>query len=106
MTLLKEKKGEDIKVVYLQEVNSYLEYSVIVTANSDTHVQALGRELSKLLKSINENKYNSREQYKENWLLLDYIDIVIHIFTEEAREFYNLDNLWADGKDLSSKYIS
>ena len=80
--------------------NKKADYFVIATGNNNTHVRALADELEEKLKG--EGLPPARvEGYRSNsWILLDWGNVVIHIFTQEGRDFYDLDHLWADGKNV------
>ena len=96
--LLDDKKAERVNVIEIQEISSLGDYFVIATGTSTTHVRARADELEEKLKA--EGAAPARvEGYRSNsWVLLDYSSVVVHIFTQEGRDFYDLDRLWADGK--------
>ena len=98
--LLDDKKAERVNVIEIQEISSLGDYFVIATGTSTTHVRALADELEEKLKA--EGAAPARvEGYRSNsWILLDWGNVVIHIFTQEGRDFYDLDHLWADGKNV------
>ncbi|MDY6935843.1 MAG: ribosome silencing factor [Spirochaetota bacterium] len=93
--LLDEKKAADIIILDLSKINNYFDYFIISTGNSFLHCRSLGREIRKLFKAIS-LKERSKSKLDSGWILLDYTDIVVHIFTQEMREFYQLEKLWAD----------
>lgn len=97
---LDEKKANRIEVIEIGELTILSDYFVIASATNTTHVKSLIDEVEVELKKI--NKYPQRiEGYETaNWVILDYIDVVVHIFYEETRDFYKLENLWGDGKKL------
>jgi len=92
---LDSKKGRDVMVMDLKQVNSYLEYFVIATGNSHIHCKALARDIREFLleKGFRER---GRASLETDWIVLDFSDIIIHIFTQEQREYYSLEKLWAD----------
>jgi ribosome-associated protein len=97
---LSEKKAENIEVIDITDVSVMSDYFIIASASNQNQMSALVRsvdeELTKAgytLKSQEGNNYSS-------WILLDYTDIIVHIFTHEDREFYNLEKLWQDGKKI------
>lgn len=102
--LLRQKKAEDITVFNLSSVNDYLEYFVIATANSDTHLHGLAKDVGRLMKTMQESRFTPLEPGQTGWLVLDYVDVVVHILTEEKREFYNLDRLWGDSDNLTDQF--
>lgn len=97
--LLDEKKAEHIITLDLQKLTSITDYFIIITANSETHLKTLAKEIIKNLKNtykwIPINPLNDNET---NWILLDYQDFIIHIFQQETREYYNLEELWFEAK--------
>jgi len=104
MSLLKEKKCDDIVVMNLEEVNSYLSLFVICTVGSHTQGRAVARELEKKMKH---HKLGTGNIEKKNlptesgWTLLDLGEIIVHIMTAETRAYYDLDKLWGDAKKIS-----
>lgn len=95
--ILDDKKADKINVIKIEDISSIADYFVIANGTSSTHVRALSDELEEKLKE--EGVAPTRvEGYRSNsWVLLDYSSVVVHVFTGEAREFYDLDRLWADG---------
>ncbi len=95
--ILIEKKAEDVILIDLRKINNYLDYFIISTGNSFIHCKSLAKEAQNFFK-----KYDFRERVKSRldtgWIALDYIDIVVHIFTQEMRDYYQLEKLWADGE--------
>ncbi|HPB84081.1 MAG TPA: ribosome silencing factor [Spirochaetota bacterium] len=100
--ILDDKKGQEIVLLDLRNVNSYLSYFLIVTGNSLIHCRSLARELQKnmYLKSYKER---TRSKLDSGWIILDYNELVIHIFTEEFRSYYQLEKLWADAEHMRFK---
>lgn len=97
---LDSKKGMDIKLLKIDKVSSLADYFLICTGTSNTHVKTLCDFAEYTLEQIGETLL-SREGHRGNsWELLDYGSIVVHIFTQEAREFYSLERLWADAEQL------
>ena len=97
---LDNKKAEQLNVIEIDNISSLADYFVIATGNNNTHVRALADELDEKLKA--EGLPHARmEGYRSNsWILLDYGNVVVHIFTQEGRDFYDLDRLWADGNKI------
>lgn len=96
---LEEIKGLDIVLMDLRKVEGAIcDYFVLCTGSSDRHVQALADSVMKMMKEVKE-KPVSREGYQlGEWILLDYISVIVHIFQKEKREFYRLENLWGDAR--------
>jgi len=92
-----EKKGEDVVVVNVGELLVVVDYFVIATAVNDRQVRAIVDSVEDALREEAGIKPIGREGLDEGrWALLDYGDLVVHIFQPEARDFYRLDNLWGD----------
>ena len=97
---LDEKKGMDIKLLKIDQVSSLADYFLICTGTSNTHVKTLCDYAEYTLEQRDEQMLG-REGHRGNaWELLDYGSIVIHVFTEEARQFYALERLWADAEQV------
>lgn len=101
---LNEKKGMNINAVKIGELSILAEYMVFVTATSSTHVRALAEETEKKLDEAGVAAHHI-EGKATGWILIDYNDVIIHVFSNEAREFYNLDRMWEDGEKLDMSTI-
>ncbi len=98
--ILDAKKADHINVIRITGISSLGDYFVIASGTSNTHVHALADELEEKLKELG-TAPSRVEGYRSNsWIILDYDAVVVHLFTPEAREFYDLDRLWADGEKL------
>lgn len=102
--LLDEKKALRVSVIKIREISTLADYFVIASGNTAVHVRALSDELEEKLKAegvppIRVEGYRSR-----SWVLLDYGGVVVHVFTQEAREFYDLDRLWSDGERIDMAF--
>ncbi len=96
-TLLEDKKALDMKILDIQEQTTIADYFIIVSGTSNTHIKALADNVEIELKK--ENIYpNKIEGYNTEWILLDYSDIVVHIFTQKERQNYNLEELYNRNK--------
>lgn len=101
---LDSKKGEQIKVIKITDVSVLADYMVIATGGSSTHVKALSDEVEAKLDEAGVS-VSHIEGYRSNtWILLDYVDVIVHVFSDEARQYYDLERLWQDGEmvDLSA----
>ena len=99
------KKGMDIKLLKIDKISSLADYFLICTGTSNTHVRTLCDHVEFALDQAGE-KPLGREGHRGNtWELLDYGCLVIHVFTEEARQFYSLERLWADAEVVDLKDI-
>ncbi len=96
--ILVNKKAENIKLIDIGELSVIADFFVIATGTSTTHVQSLADNLEELLSEEGFEMHHKEGFRSGRWILLDYYDIVIHIFSKEEREFYNLERLWADAE--------
>lgn len=103
---IQEVKGKEIRVIDLRNIqNAVTDFFVICHGTSDTQVEAIAREIQKLVfKELNDEAIHREGMDKCEWVLLDYFDVVAHIFKEEARHFYNLEKLWADADVKEIEY--
>ena len=92
------KKGADIKVIKVDGVSAIADYFVIATGYSSTQVKALADEVEFRLKEAGETVSHIEGHKNDTWILLDYVDVIVHVFSDEAREYYDLDRMWADGE--------
>ncbi|MEE1503819.1 MAG: ribosome silencing factor [Acutalibacteraceae bacterium] len=98
---LDDKKGNDIQVIKIEELTIVADYFVICTANSNTHVRSLADEVEYQLEEAG-IKADHIEGRATGWVLLEYHGVVVHIFLEEARNYYNLERLWEDAKKIDA----
>lgn len=96
---LDDKKANDIQVMKTQELTIVADYFVIATANSNTHVRALADEVEYQLEEAGITA-DHIEGRATGWLLLEYQGVVVHIFLEESRNYYNLERLWEDAEKV------
>ena len=103
---LLERKGREIDVLQVEHLTTLTEYFVICTATSTTQVRALADSVEYHLKYDHDTMPQHVEGVESSsWILLDYGSVLVHIFVPEAREFYNLENLWKDGTRISLKEL-
>jgi ribosome-associated protein len=93
-----DKKGNDIIILDLKKLSDVTDYFVIVSCESDIHVKTIANFIEDELKKEKIRVWHKEGYSKLNWVLLDYIDVVTHIFRPETREYYGLEKLWADAK--------
>ena len=102
---LDSKKGKEIRLIRIDKITTLAEYFVICTGTSNTHVNALCDAVEKELTEKGEEPLH-REGYRGGtWVLLDYGCVVVHVFNDEARKFYSLEHLWADGEEVDLSAI-
>ncbi len=93
-TFLDNKKGRDIKVLHVEDVSNIADYFVVCTATSNTHVKALSGEVEYQLERRGITPYHIEGRDNNSWVVLDYCNVMVHIFNREARDFYNLEKLY------------
>ncbi|MCL2628140.1 MAG: ribosome silencing factor [Oscillospiraceae bacterium] len=98
---LDDKKAQDIKLLKTTDVTVLADYFIICTAGSVTHVKTLSDELEVVLKKSGEAPLRREGGRTGDWILIDYACVVVHIFMQEAREFYTLERLWSDAEDVN-----
>ena len=104
---LEDIKGEDIKVMDLRDIqNAVCKYFIVCSGSSNTQVNALARSVQKVSKSLREKPFHVEGTESAEWVLLDYIDVVVHIFQKPIREYYDIESLWGDAKliEIASNY--
>ena len=94
--ILDSKKARDIKVLHVEDKTVIAEYFVLCTGNSSTQVKALAGEVEYRTELRGLNPYSVEGRDNNSWILLDYSNVIVHIFSREAREFYNLEKLYED----------
>ncbi len=97
---LDEKKGREVKVLEVGEKTSITDYFVLCTGNSSTHVKALAGEAEDYISKREVEPDNVEGRGNHSWIVLDYGNVIVHVFSREAREFYNLDKLYGDTKTV------
>ena len=94
------KKALDLKVIGIKDISVIADYFVLATGTSSTHVKALADEVEFKMKQIGISPEHIDGYRSNTWIILDYSDVIVHVFTPDAREFYNLDRLWQDGESI------
>lgn len=94
--LILSKKGYDVKVLDLRKLTPIADFFVIASADSNIQVKAIADEIDNKLRKHGIKCYFKEGYQAANWILLDYFDVVVHVFKKDAREFYNLEKLWGD----------
>ena len=102
---LDEKKGIDIKLLRIEEVSSLADYFVICTGSVNTHVKTLCDYAEYTMEQLGEPMLGREGHRGNSWELLDFGSVVVHVFTDEARKFYDLERLWADAEVVDLKDI-
>lgn len=97
--ILDMKKAEDVAAIEITDLSIIADYFVLATATSTTHVKSLAGEIEEKLKEHGVEPHHI-EGRTSGWILLDYGSVVIHLFTPDQRDYYKLERLWEDGKQL------
>ena len=104
---LSDKKGRDLKVLDTAGQTTLAEYFIICSGTSNTQVRALADAVEEALSKAGEEPHHIEGHRGGLWTLLDYSAVVIHVFTEEGREFYDLERLWSDAAPVDvSEYLT
>ena len=98
---LSDKKGEDIKIIDITGISVLADYFIIANGNSDSQVNALVDNVEEELHKAGYPLRQREGQPSGSWVLLDFGDIIVHVFDKENRLFYDLERIWKDGKDIS-----
>ena len=97
--ILDKKKAVDIKAIHITDYSIVADYFVIATGTSNTHVKSLADELEFEMGNLGIEP-NHLEGKATGWIVLDYGTVIVHIFTGESREYYNLERLWSDAEEV------
>jgi ribosome-associated protein len=98
-----DKKAEDVKLLYFGEKSSLTDCFVIATGNSNPHLKALRDNVEKTLKEKGVELYSKDRFQPSGWLVIDAIDFVVHLFSQEQRENYAIEQLWKDADEILVK---
>lgn len=95
---LEDKKGQDIKIININQVSVIADYFIIASGSNVNQVQAMADNVQETLYKAGYECRQTEGYQSGNWILLDYNDIIVHIFCTEDRLFYDLERIWSDGK--------
>ncbi|GAB4278716.1 MAG: ribosome silencing factor [Marinilabiliales bacterium] len=100
---IEDKKGEDIISLNLRNINSAVcDYFIICQADNSTQIKSIADHITrKVKKELKENVWHIEGYENAQWVLLDYVNVVVHIFNPEIREYYKLEELWADAEAVN-----
>ena len=99
---LDDKKGRDIKVLRTADQTTLADYFVICSGTSNTQVRALADAVEEAMSKAGEEPHHIEGHRGGLWTLMDYSAVVVHVFTEEGREFYGLERLWSDAEPVDT----
>ena len=97
---LDSKKGQDIKVLKTGDLTTLADYFVLCTATSSTQVKAMSDACEEAVEAHGERVHHIEGHRGGTWLLMDFSSVVVHVFTDEARKFYDLERLWSDAQEV------
>ena len=95
-----DQKGLDLRVLHLGGIGGFTDYFVLASGTSDRHVRALADAVSESARGLGERALGVEGEERARWILLDFGDVVVHAFQEEAREYYALERLWGEAESL------
>lgn len=101
--LIDNKKGEEVRVLHIGTLTSIGDYFVVATGNSTTQVKAFADEVDEKLSAGGLEPKRIEGYNTAQWILMDYGDVIVHLFLKETREFYALERLWADAPEVDWK---
>lgn len=99
---IEDVKGQDIEILDLREIeNTVCDYFIICNGSSNTQVNAIVNSIEKnVSKSLKEKAWHIEGSDNAEWILMDYVNIVVHVFQKHIREFYDIESLWGDAKTV------
>ena len=102
-----EVKGEDIQLLDLRDIeNTVCDYFIICTGNSNTQVNAISGSIQKMVsKELKDKPWHIEGQTNAEWILMDYVNVAVHVFQKHIREFYDIESLWGDAKITEIKSV-
>ena len=102
---LEDKKGEEIKVIDISKVSVLADYFIIASGSNRSQVQALSDNVAEVLGRAGVDAKQVEGYETANWILLDFNDVIVHVFDQENRLFYDLERIWRDGKIVEAESI-
>lgn len=107
LEVIEAKKGEGLVVLDVTEISSFTDFFVICHGNNPRQCRAISEGIRERLKADAQLSPSHVEGATDGeWILMDYLDFIVHIFSEQAREFYKLERLWSDGKQIQAKSLA
>jgi len=97
-TLALAKKAENVLLLDLRKLTTMTDFFVICSADSDTHVRAIAESIREGAAQIGEKVWHDEGQGESTWVLLDFVNVVVHVFHKQTRSYYNLEKLWGDAQ--------
>lgn len=103
---LSDKKAEDIKIINIEGVSVLADYFILATGTNRNQVQAMADNVAEELYKAGYEVKQTEGYHSANWVLMDYGDIIVHVFDSENRLFYDLERIWRDGKDITVEELA
>ena len=104
--MLEDKKADNVVILDVQQLSTVTDYYVIASGSSAPHLKALAGAVEKELKEQGVKRYNREGTFESQWMVLDYVDVVVHIFLPEVREYYSLERLWSDAPQVREEALA
>lgn len=104
VTAADDRKAMDLKVLHLQKVSDFTDYFLICSGTSERQVQAIADAVQEKLRAARVRPLHVEGYSRGQWVLIDYGDLVVHIFQEEPRRFYALERLWGDAPEVTAEF--
>lgn len=102
---LSEKKAEDIRIIDISEISVIADYFIIASGSNANQLQAMQDSVDEQLYKAGYQAKQIEGNQRSSWILMDYSDIIVHIFSKEDRLFYDLERIWRDGKDIDPEEL-
>lgn len=102
---LEDKKAEDIRVIDISEISILADYFIIANGSNSRQIQAFADEIEQKLAKEGCHLKQAEGYDSANWILLDFGDLIVHLFDKENRSFYNLERIWRDGKQIDPETL-
>ena len=102
---LEDKKGEDIRVIQIGDISVLADYLVIANGTNSSQVQALADSVEETLAKNGIEPKRIEGARNSSWILMDYGDVIVHVFSKEDRLFYDLERIWKDGKNIAKEEL-
>jgi ribosome-associated protein len=99
-----DRKAVDLRVLHLEKVSDFTDYFLICSGTSERQVQAIADSVQERMREKRVRPLHVEGYNRGQWVLLDYGDLVVHIFQEEPRRFYSLERLWGDAPDVTNEF--
>ena len=99
---LEEKKAEDVKIIDIGEISTIADYFIIASGANQNQIQAMRDAVDEALYKAGYQAKQVEGNSNSTWILMDYNDIIVHVFSKEDRLFYNLEKIWKDGKEIDT----